>query len=123
MTDAEAGVVRADAPSDRTADVIDGPKVMRLQQMLGVLLAEMHAVEPDSEEEAHATRCVPRLLAEVGSALPDELLEELGLLVGPISDELTPSSARIILAQIEGWLGALAAEALSAVRTGQVVPA
>jgi hypothetical protein len=102
-------------------DVVDGPKLIRLQRAIGSLLDEMHGLDRDRDEQVQLVKLVPRILAEVGSSLPNELLAELGLLVGPVPEDLTADGARVILAQVEGWVGALAAEALAAVRAGQIV--
>ena len=103
-----------DQPADgMTADGLDAPKLLRLRQAIAALLGELHQIEPDSREEQRLIETVPRLLAEVGSSLPNPLLEELGMMVGPLRDgSLTGASARIVLAQVEGWVDALAMEAL-----------
>jgi len=102
---------------------VNGAKVLRLQQALAALVDELRTVEADSDEERRLIRLVPLLLAEVGSALPDPLLDELEVLVGRRPAELSPSAARVVLAQLSGWLTALAAEGEISLAAGpQAVP-
>lgn len=113
----------ANAPSLPAPDeVIDGSKLMRLEGAVAAVLDELHHVEVRKWDEPRIDQLVARILAEVGSCLPDSLLDELVRLVGPLKDgERSPSTVRVVLAQLEGWLSAVVAEAMSAVVIGQVV--
>lgn len=115
----------APAGSPRVPEmVVDGPKVMRLEGAVSAVLDELHHVDVRVWDEPRINQLVARILAEVGSSLPDPLLDELGRLVGPLVDgERHPSTVRVVLAQLEGWLAAVLAEAMAAVASGQVVPA
>jgi len=110
-----------DIPADVRPEEVDGPKLLRLRQALAALLAEVGKVDPDPDEEHWLIAAVPRMLAEVGSSLPDSLLDELGRLVGPTcGPRLTACSARLVLSQLEGWLDALAAEAFASFASGTI---
>ena len=101
--------------------VVNGPKLIRLESALASVRSELQTVDPGSVADDRVDRLVLRLLVEVGSCLPEPLLEELRRLVGPNAGH--GRVARLTLAQLEGWLGAVAMEALSALSAGQVVPA
>lgn len=113
------------APSIPPPDtVIDGSKLMRLEGAVAAVLDELHHVEVRTWDEGRIDQLVARILAEIGSCLPDPLLDELVRLVGPLRDGVrSPSTVRVVLAQLEGWLSAVVAEAMSAVVMGQVVRA
>ena len=87
--------------------MIDPAKLMRLQSMLGAVLDEMRPVSPEDPAAAAAAAQARRAVVEVGSALPDRELAELGLLIGPIDAALTIGESRVIEAQLLGWLGGL----------------
>ena len=103
--------------------MVDGPKIMRLEGAVSAVLDELHHVDVRVWDEPRINQLVARVLAEVGSCLPDPLLDELVRLVGPLTDGArTPSTVRVVLAQLEGWLAAVLAEAMAAVAFGRVVP-
>ena len=105
-----------------SGDAVDGPKLMRLEGAVSAVLDELHHVDARAWDEPRVDQLVARTLAEVGSCLPDPLLDELGRLVGPLGDgERSPSTVRVVLAQLEGWLAAIMVEATAAVGAGQVV--
>src|SRR5579884_2019716 len=92
----------ANAPSLPAPDeVIDGSKLMRLEGAVAAVLDELHHVEVRKWDEPRIDQLVARILAEVGSCLPDSLLDELVRLVGPLKDgERSPSTVRVVLAQL-----------------------
>lgn len=103
-------------------DAVDGPKLMRLEGAVSAVLDELHHADAQAWDEPRVNQLVARTLAEVGSCLPDPLLDELGRLVGPLREDApSPSTVRVVLAQLEGWLAAILAEALAAVASGRVV--
>lgn len=117
----------AEQPADQPADqppatlTVNGPKLVRLEYTIRSLIEEMREAAPSSEDLADVGGVLDRLLAEVGSCLPDPLLEELARLVGPLGDgPVDGDTLRVVLAQLDGWLAALVAEALTAATEGQV---
>lgn len=95
---------------------------MRLEGAVSAVLDELRHVDVRTWDDPRVNQLVARILAEVGSCLPDPLLDELGRLVGPLTDEeRSPSTVRVVLAQLEGWLAAILAEAMAAVAAGAVV--
>ena len=105
-----------------SAAAVDGPKLMRLEGAVSAVLYELHHVDRRAWDEPRVDQLVARILAEVGSCLPDPLLDELGRLVGPLGEgDRSPSTVRVVLAQLEGWLAAILAEAMAAVADGQMV--
>lgn len=122
MTDVTAPTAPSGPEVPAGNDVIDGSKLMRLEGEVSAILEELHQVDGDAWDEPRVNQLVARILAEVGSCLPDALLDELRRLIGPLRDPAPgPSTVRVVLAQLEGWLSAVVAEAMSAVVVGQVV--
>lgn len=120
MAPDESPTIAASIPPADT--VIDGSKLMRLEGAVAAVLDELHHVEVRTWDEGRIDQLVARILAEIGSCLPDPLLDELVRLIGPLRDGVrSPSTVRVVLAQLEGWLSAVVAEAMSAVVMGQVV--
>ena len=120
MAPDESPTIAASIPPVDT--VIDGSKLMRLEGAVAAVLDELHHVEVRTWDEERIDQLVARILAEIGSCLPDPLLDELVRLIGPLRDGVrSPSTVRVVLAQLEGWLSAVVAEAMSAVVMGQVV--
>ena len=91
-----------------TDDRVDVAKVMRLQSMLGAVLDEVRAAPPEEPTSSSAADLTRRAVVEVGSAVPDAELAELGKLVGALDRNLSLGESRVIDAQLIGWLGGLA---------------
>jgi hypothetical protein len=93
-------------------DDLDPVKLVRLAWMLVSLLDESRAALLDPSARARLAGMVQRALAEVGSALPVDLLEELVTLI-PLPPERPPSQADLLMvqAQLVGWLRGLMAPA------------
>ena len=87
---------------------VDRAKLLRLQSMLGAVLDEVRAVSPEDPATATAADLTRRALVEVGSAVPDAALTELGALFGNVDADLTVGECRVIDAQLLGWLGGVA---------------
>ena len=96
--------------------VVNGAKLVRMTWMLGTLFEELRGIPLDDPGRQRLHHLLQRSLVEVGSSLPDGLLEELALLVAPASDERpTVEELRTVHAQVLGWLEGLLATASMAV--------
>lgn len=86
-------------------DDVDPVKLIRLAWMLVALLDETRLADLDEGARARLAGTVQRSLAELGSALPDELMEELAALM-PLPRDRPPSRTDLLLleAQLVGWL-------------------
>jgi hypothetical protein len=95
------------APAHRVdhLDGVDVVKLGRMHALVARLLDELHDCPLDAPARRRLQRLGHSLLVEVGSALNDALLEELGRLA-VLSDLDEPSAAelRVIDAQLLGWL-------------------
>ena len=91
-------------------DDLDPVKLVRLAWMLVELLGETCATTLDTDARTRLAGAVQRGLAEVGSALPDDLVEELGQLI-PLPRERPPAQGDLLIleAQLVGWLRGLLA--------------
>ena len=88
--------------------MVDGPKLLRVAHVLLALHTELPA-DPLDETARHRLAAMEfGLLAELGSAVPPVLLDELRTLVGPVgSAEHSEVELRLILAQMLGWVKGL----------------
>ena len=84
-------------------------KLARVHGMAGALIDELHRGELDGPSRSRLERLTHDSLVEVGSAVPDDLLEELHRLVPP-ADGPTVSQAelRVLWAQMLGWINGVA---------------
>ena len=84
---------------------LDRVKLARLAWMFVALLDETRLATLDEQACARLASMVQRSLVELGSALPDELIQELGSLL-PRDDRRTPGQTDLLLleAQVVGWL-------------------
>lgn len=117
----EHGEIVDDAPSadpsaspeggdeERDADVSEPAKVMRVGTMIKQLLDEVRTTELDEAGREGLRAIYDRSVAELASALSDDLADELGRLAFPFSDESTPTEVelRMAQAQLVGWLEGL----------------
>jgi hypothetical protein len=78
---------------------IDGGKLLRLHDSLAAMVDESTRAELDAAVTGDLRAVTGRFLVEIGSALPDDLLDELRLLVGATDDEL-----RLLRRQLLGWV-------------------
>ena len=91
-------------------DDIDPVKLVRLAWMLVDLLEETCATTLDADARTRLAGAVQRALAEVGSAVPNDLVEELGhQLRLPRGRPPTQADLLILEAQLVGWLRGLLA--------------
>ena len=87
-------------------ETVQGLKLLRLDAALAAVRQELHDLPVDRDVAPRVATTATRLLAEVGSALPDTLLDELHALVG-CGDRLSLDEARVIVAQLQGWVEGL----------------
>ena len=93
-------------------DDLDPVKLVRLSWMLVALLDETRVAGLDAHARARLASTVQRALAELGSALPDDLMEELAALVPlPVDRPPTQTDLLIVEGQLVGWLRGLLAPA------------
>ncbi|MEE9098193.1 bacterial proteasome activator family protein [Pseudarthrobacter phenanthrenivorans] len=91
-------------------DLVDEPaKVMRIGTMIRQLLEEVKSAPLDDAARGRLAAIHERSIKELEDGLAPELVEELGRISLPFSDEATPSDAelRIAQAQLVGWLEGL----------------
>jgi hypothetical protein len=91
-------------------DLVDEPaKVMRIGTMIRQLLEEVKSAPLDDAARGRLAEIHERSIRELEDGLAPELVEELGRISLPFSDEATPSDAelRIAQAQLVGWLEGL----------------
>ena len=111
----EAEVLEAAEGCDsETLDVpeesIEQPaKVMRVGTMMKQLLEEVRAAALDEASRDRLKEIYETSVAELGSALSEDLREELGRLALPFAEDTSPTSdeLRIAQAQLVGWLEGL----------------
>ena len=98
----------ADGP--RRVTVLDPARLVRFAGSLGALVDEMRSLA----EPLAGDRCRALVQAELDEAdllLPAELASELQALITPLTaDGETERDLRIVLAQLDGWIGALIAQ-------------
>ena len=96
--------------SDAPEESIEQPaKVMRVGTMMKQLLEEVRAAALDEASRDRLKEIYETSVAELGSALSDDLREELGRLALPFAENTSPTSdeLRIAQAQLVGWLEGL----------------
>jgi hypothetical protein len=96
--------------------IVNGGKLVRMTWMLDALFEELRSIPLDDPGRERLHHLLQRSLVEVGSSLPDGLLEELARLVAPVSDgHPTVGELQTVHAQVVGWLEGLLATASMAV--------
>jgi len=96
--------------SDAPEESIEQPaKVMRVGTMMKQLLEEVRAAALDEASRDRLKEIYETSVAELGSALSEDLREELGRLALPFAEDTSPTSdeLRIAQAQLVGWLEGL----------------
>jgi hypothetical protein len=87
------------------AVVLDPAKLVRLGDMLHSMLAELRLVNDGAAGRELAAAMHRTALVEIGSALSDDLLNELAILQArSIDGETSCDEVRIALVQLQGWL-------------------
>ncbi len=96
--------------SNESIESIEQPsKVIRMGAMLGQLLEEVRAAEVDEAGRERLKEIYELSVKELGSAVSDDLKEELNRLAKPFGEGETPSGSelRVAKAQLVGWLEGL----------------
>jgi hypothetical protein len=94
-----------DVTTGRFDDDVDVAKLARMHGLVLNLLAELRHVELDPASAERLESLTQQTLVEIGSAVPDDLLAELGRVMGGAStDGPTPDELRVVEAQLLGWL-------------------
>ena len=96
--------------ADEVNETIDHPaKVMRIGTMLKQLLAEVRSTDLDEASRQRLREIYETSVGEVGSALSEDLREELSRLASPFDEPEPPSAVelQIAKAQLVGWLEGL----------------
>jgi hypothetical protein len=105
MAPEHSGEVDAEARES----VSEPAKVMRIGSMIKQLLDEVRSTPLDGPSRERLREIYDRSVAELGSALSDDLREELERLVFPFHPDEVPSDVelRMAQAQLVGWLEGL----------------
>ena len=95
--------------ADERESVSEPAKVMRVGSMIKQLLDEVRTTPLDGPSRERLREIYARSVAELGTALSDDLREELERLVFPFSPDEVPSDVelRMAQAQLVGWLEGL----------------
>lgn len=101
--DTESGIV------DPQASVAEPAKVMRVGSMIRQLLDEVRSTSLDAPSRERLREIYDRSVTELGSALSDDLRDELERLVFPFHPDEVPTEVelRMAQAQLVGWLEGL----------------
>ena len=96
-------------PDDQTDTIEQPAKIMRLGAMLRQLLAEIRADELDELSRSRLKEIYETSLAELESAVSEDLREELERVTMPLADGQAPTQdeLRVVKAQLVGWLEGL----------------
>lgn len=111
----ERGHIVGGAPGDDGAAAMAAPsvaepaKVMRVGSMIRQLLDEVRTTSLDEPSRERLKEIYDRSIRELGSALSDDLREELDRLVFPFHPDEVPTDVelRMAQAQLVGWLEGL----------------
>ena len=110
MTEALEPEVLTDDAEEKQSESIEKPaKVVRVGTMMRQLLEEVKSSPLDDQSRVRLKEIYQSSISELGSALSDDLREELNRLASPFGAETSPSNdeLRIAQAQLVGWLEGL----------------
>jgi hypothetical protein len=110
MTEAlEPEVLTEDTEEKQNESVQQPAKVVRVGTMMRQLLEEVKSSPLDDQSRGRLKEIYQSSITELGSALSDDLREELNRLASPFGGETSPSNdeLRIAQAQLVGWLEGL----------------
>ena len=98
----------ADGPVKLTdGDEVNAFKLARIHAMSEKLIDELHQGGLDDQSLARLEQVTGQTLVEMGSAVPDNLLEELAHLFGPSMGQPSEAELRVVWAAMLGWLHGL----------------
>ena len=105
----DAGPPAVDADDAPSGSVAEPAKVMRVGSMIKQLLDEVRSTTLDEPSREKLREIYDRSVTELGSALSDDLREELDRLVFPFHPDEVPTEVelRMAQAQLVGWLEGL----------------
>ena len=110
MTEALEPEVLTENVEEKQSESIEKPaKVVRVGTMMRQLLEEVKSSPLDDQSRVRLKEIYQSSISELGSALSDDLREELNRLASPFGAETSPSNdeLRIAQAQLVGWLEGL----------------
>ena len=110
MTEAlEPEVLTEDTEETQNESVEQPAKVVRVGPMMRQLLEEVKSSPLDEQSRERLKEIYQSSITELGSALSDDLRDELNRLASPFGAEASPSNdeLRIAQAQLVGWLEGL----------------
>ena len=110
MTEAlEPEVLTEDTEETQNESIEQPAKVVRVGTMMRQLLEEVKSSPLDEQSRERLKEIYQSSITELGSALSDDLREELNRLASPFGAEASPSNdeLRIAQAQLVGWLEGL----------------
>jgi hypothetical protein len=93
-----------EAAPGRPDEAADEAKLTRMEAMLSAMLDELRLVADGTETSDVVAEATRRAAAEIGSAVPDAELQELGVLVGSLAALESVGTVRVVDAQLVGWL-------------------
>jgi len=106
----DPAAMESSADDNKSSEAISEPaKVMRIGAMIRQLLEEVRQSPLDEPGRDRLRNIYEQSVGELGSALSEDLREELGRLSHPFDQEGVPSEAelRVAQAQLVGWLEGL----------------
>ena len=110
MTEPLEPEVLIEETEEKQNESVEQPaKVVRVGTMMRQLLEEVKSSPLDERSRERLKEIYQSSITELGSALSDDLREELDRLASPFASEASPSSdeLRIAQAQLVGWLEGL----------------
>jgi hypothetical protein len=110
MTEALEPEVLTENTEEKQNESVEQPaKVVRVGTMMRQLLEEVKSSPLDDQSRERLKEIYQSSITELGSALSDDLREELNRLASPFAADTSPSNdeLRIAQAQLVGWLEGL----------------
>ena len=110
MTEPVEPEILTEETEERQSEFVEEPaKVVRVGTMMRQLLEEVKSSPLDDQSRERLKEIYQSSITELGSALSDDLREELNRLASPFGSDASPSKdeLRIAQAQLVGWLEGL----------------
>jgi len=98
-----------DQPSPEASSVSDPAKLIRLGTMIQTLMAEVRQATTDEDSRRMLARIHNETVAELGTVLSPDLMDELSEFAACCDDDGVPSEPeiRVAQAQLVGWMQGL----------------